>query len=448
MVVMKFGGSSLSTLSKIHNVIHIIAERIELKPVVVVSAIGKTTRKLQTMAEQAARGNSKDSLTLYRQLEQLHNDLLHQVGTTNTDSVQRQERYFSDLKLTLQLISNRKELSGLLKDKVLSFGELMSTNVMYAALKSSGFNPVLLDARICMITDEHFTHAHLYEDESVEKIREYISPVMADNYLPVIQGYIGSSKSGAATTLGFEGSDYTSVIMGAALKAENVQIWKEVAGVMTADPMILSNARPIKYMSFDEAEELALCGAKILHPKSINPARTLGIKISIYNTQDPKAPPTLIQRDTRISDRLPKSITSRNNLCVVKIHSNSVLSDFEFYKQVFDTIHSFELSPFYIQGRYEFIFLILEHSSAISEFEKHLKPISTILTEEGVASISVIGYNITRNKKLQSNISAIFANDVLRYSLTESRNHSLTFIIDSNYLENAYKNIHDQFVLR
>jgi aspartate kinase len=448
MIVMKFGGNSISTISQIHNVINIIAQRIELKPVIVVSAIGKTTRKLQTMAEEAALGNSKGSLKLFGQLERVHKDLLRQVGANNTDCLQRQERYFSELKLTLQLISNRKKLSGLLKDKVLSFGELLSTNLMYAALIDHGLNPKLLDARICVITDDHFTHAHLYEDESMEKIRDYMTPVLKENYLPIIQGYIGSSKSGAVTTLGFEGSDYTAVIIGVALHVENVQIWKDVAGVMTADPMILRNARPIKNMSFDEAEELALCGAKILHPKTINPARKSGTKISIYNTREPNEPPTLIQREIIADDRLPKSITSRNNLCVLKIHSNSIFNDFEFYKHVFDTIHLFELSPIYIQGRYEFIFLIVGYSSALPEFEKKLSTMSTILTEKNVASISVIGYNITQNKLLHNNISGIFDKDVLRYSLTESRNHSLTFVISGNDLDNVCQKIHDEFVIK
>jgi len=178
MIIMKFGGSSISTLLQINNVANIIAQRIELKPVIVVSAIGKTTRKLQKMAEKAATGNSSDSLKLLGQLEQMHTDLMSEVGANNIDCLNRQKSYLSELKLTLHLISNRKKLSGLLKDKVLSFGELLSSNLIYAALNSYGLNPKLLDARICMITDDHFTHAHLYEDESMEKIRQYIMKLM------------------------------------------------------------------------------------------------------------------------------------------------------------------------------------------------------------------------------------------------------------------------------
>lgn len=448
MIVMKFGGNSISTPSLINNVANIIRQRIELKSVIVVSAVGKTTRKLLTMAEEAVAGNSSDSSKLLGQLEQIHIDLLKEVGANNVDCLNRQKGHFSELKLTLQMISNRRELSGLLKDKVLSFGELLSTNVIFAVLKSYGLNPRLLDARICMITDEHFTHAHLYKDESAEKIREYLIPVLDEGYLPVIQGFIGSSKSGAATTLGFEGSDYSAVFIGTALNADHIQIWKDVAGVMTADPLLLDNARTIKNMTFDEAEELALCGAKILHPKTISPARKSGTKISIFNTRKPDSSPTIIQTDSAVDKNLPKSITSRNNLCVVKIHSNDVVNDFEFYKQVFDTINSLEISPLYFQGRHENIFLILENGAAISEFEKNLRPISTVITEIDVASISLIGYNIVRDELIQKKLSELLGKDIIRYSMTENRNHSLTFVIDGKYLDDSYQRIHDQFILR
>lgn len=447
MVVMKFGGSSISTPTLINNVAQIIVQRRELKPVIVVSAVGKTTSKLQTIAQNEADGNSLESRKLLDQLEQMHADLMREVGADNLDCLKRQDRYLSELRITLQLISNRKKLSGLLKDKVLSFGELLSTNLIFAVLNSYGLNPKLLDARICMITDEHFTHAQLIENESAGKIREYIIPVLEADYLPVIQGYIGSSKSGAATTLGFEGSDYSSVFIGTALNAENVQIWKDVPGVMTADPKILSNAGIIKKMSYDEAEELALCGAKILHPKSIGPARKSDIKISIFNTRKPDSSPTLIDKNSGIDNQLPKSVTSRNNLCVVKIQSNSTLNDFAFYKYVFDKINSFEFSPFYIQGRYEFIFLILKDDPQIADFEKELKPVSNVVIEKDVASISLIGQNIARDKNIEENISGMFEEHILRYSLTENRKHSLTFIIDKKYLDRYYREIHSRFVL-
>ena len=274
MIVMKFGGSSLKDSESIRNVAQIIKSKISLQPVIVASAMGKTTRNLLNSSLATAEQNQTESQKIYTTLKDYHFNISEELGLLKTNVKFEKElaEYFSKIQSNLQKIQSAKTLSPKLQDATLAYGELLSTLILSAYLESIGINPKLMDARDCMITDEHFTHATPLESESYEKIEQYLRPVINENKVVIIQGFIGSTQSGDTTTLGFEGSDYSAVLIGSALQVKEVQIWKDVAGVMSADPAKISTAIPVENMTFAEAVELSRCGAKVLHPSTIRPA--------------------------------------------------------------------------------------------------------------------------------------------------------------------------------
>ena len=189
------------------------------------------------------------------------------------------DTYRSEIISDLELIEGRKELSPILQDKILSFGELLSTAILEFVLDGNGINAKLLDARHFIITDNYFTHACPIKEKSYEQIQNNIKPLLNKDVVPVTQGFIGATLLGEATTLGFEGSDYSAVLIGAALDVSEIQIWKNVDGILTSDPTLVPKTYTVNSMSFDEAAELSRCGAKILHPNTIKPAKEKNISV-------------------------------------------------------------------------------------------------------------------------------------------------------------------------
>jgi aspartate kinase len=448
MIIMKFGGSSLFDEESLHNVVSIISKHKHSKPVIVISAIGKTTRKILNIAQHAANNKDNEVIRSLDEIESYHLKIFKSLSKSHEIYQNKLIGYLAELRDVIEIIMNRKEVSSLLLDKALSYGELMSTIILVAALNEHGLRPKALDARICIITNNHFTQAHPEESECIPKIREYILPVLEQDFLPVIQGFIGSTHDGETTTLGFEGSDYSAVILGSALNAQQIQIWKDVPGVMSADPSLIKNARPLKELTFDEAEELSLCGAKILHPKTIGPARKNGINMAIYNCKNPEAAPTIISPTISIKKMLPKSITYQDGLCVWHVKSKDLLNNFEFYAVIFNLINQHELTPIYVLGREKNLFIILKKDKDLHRKVDKLKSIANVRVEENLASISLIGENIGTEKLLQDQITRFIGENKIRYQLTVNHKHSVSYVLEQKFVPDLLLKLHDTFILK
>ncbi|HXF39622.1 MAG TPA: aspartate kinase, partial [Blastocatellia bacterium] len=262
MIVMKFGGTSVEDAPSIERVAEIIRERLHLKPVVVVSAMGKATSKLLQAAEASAAGDSRTTLGIVADLKTRHTSEARRLVTKSEgrEVFTLIEKHFDELKKLLEGLAILGEVPPRGLDKILAYGELLSSAVLADALAERGIQARLLDARELIKTDDRFGSASPIESLTTERIIESVLPVVESGAVPVIQGFIGSSRDGATTTLGFEGSDYTATILGAALDAADIQIWKDVAGLMTADPEIFAGARTVKHCSFAEAAELTHFG--------------------------------------------------------------------------------------------------------------------------------------------------------------------------------------------
>ena len=309
MIVMKFGGTSVEDAASIERVAEIVAGHLAARPVVVVSAMGKTTRMLLQAARDSARGEARLSAATALELKTRHASEARQLIKRKTAALDFIEGYFGELKKLLDGLSVLGEMPPRGLDKILAYGELLSSAIVADALAERGIASQWVDARELIKTDDRFGGASPLFDITNPNLRKTLTPLLEKGVVPVMQGFIGSTREGATTTLGFEGSDYTAAIVGAAMAADDIQIWKDVSGLMTCDPRIYKGARTVRACSFAEAAALTYFGAKVLHPKAIHPAARKNIPVHIYNSKAPAEAGTAITASARQGREVIKSIT-------------------------------------------------------------------------------------------------------------------------------------------
>jgi len=338
MIVMKFGGTSIQDTSVCRKVIEIINNTSDPRKVIVFSAMGKTTRKLLALAESYAEQNQTAVEKIFDDIKLFHDTLSQQLISDRTDEKLQSlmDSYFRQIQEVGEEIRKRKTLKPQLQDHMLSFGELLSTAIMTTALQSKGLKATLQDSRDLIRTDSSFTAATPLIRETYEKVKSTLTPVLTKQEIPVIQGFIGSDLQRQVTTLGFEGSDLTASLTGAALGAEEIQIWKVVSGIMTADPCICSQAKSIENITFKEAFELSKAGAKVLHPRTTTPAAEKDIPLRIKNSTRPEDLGTLISNHRLTKDVSIKSIVC--NLAKDKAHVSLIGEGISHSRDIIDNV--------------------------------------------------------------------------------------------------------------
>ncbi len=322
MIVLKFGGSSVAGPSAIKRVASIVRSQMHRRPLVVVSAMGSTTDHLQEILRYASRAESYLAWKAIKDLKEYHfgvaEDLLRADLFEPLDHYLRET--FRDLHVRIaEVCDGERELTTEFKDWVLSLGEQVSSRIVAAAFDDLGLPATHVDARTLILTDNDFTHATPRYWETYAKIR-WAMPGIPKDRTPVLGGFIGATETGATTTLGRGGSDLTASIIGAAINAEEIQVWKDVDGMLTCDPK-LKRGHMVRRLTYQEAAELAQAGAKILHPDTIAPAQRLRIPVVIRNTFHPEGAGTTIAAATSSASRCVKSIASQRSVTVLEIKS-------------------------------------------------------------------------------------------------------------------------------
>ena len=310
MLVMKFGGTSVEDARAIERVARIVRSRRKQGPLVVVSAFAKVTDQLVVMGQQAVAGDREASRRLCSEIRERHFDTAGQLlePTIRSQVVSAAEILLNQLEDFLQGLSVVRELSPRSTDYLLSFGELLSSKIIAAALATRGLDAIWVDSRECVITDPNYTHARPLFDETRARAQARLSPLIAKAQVPVMGGFIASTRDGVPTTLGRGGSDFSAAILGSVLGAERIEIWTDVAGMMTTDPHLCPDARTIPRISFNEAAELAYFGAKVLHPATLLPAIEKDIPVYVLNSRNSKS------RGTRITAHAPRGREDRKSV--------------------------------------------------------------------------------------------------------------------------------------
>jgi aspartate kinase len=442
MIVMKFGGSSVKDSTRIASVGEIIRNNLHRSPIIVFSAMGATTDWLLECGNRALREGTVD----IERIRSLHIGCAMELGVP-ADELEALFRQLENLLMGITLI---RELSVRTLDFLVSFGERLSVRIIAPYLTKTGIPARAFDAwEIGLVTTSQFQNA-LVLPESFERIRGHLGKLTADYaYTPVITGFIAKDGEGNVTTLGRGGSDLTASLLGNALDAEEVQVWKDVDGLMTTDPKIVAGAKVVEEISFDEASELAYFGAKILHPQSMLPAMEKNIPVRVKNSYAPEAPGTVI---LKCSDEksLVKVITFQRRITLIDIVSTRMLGLSGFLAHVFQVFARHDLSVDMIASSEISISLTLNKNARIDAcfpaLLAELKEIASVEASRELAMVTIVG-DVRRSTETLARVFQALRDEGIMVQMVGqgASKVNISFIINNDELDHAVKALHGVF---
>ena len=327
MIVMKFGGTSVGTVDRIRAAARVVQAAKAQCPVVVLSAMGGVTDRLIDAGKQAIAGKAQEVAASTASIRRTHEDAIASliVAEENRIALERDlDPVWEEMQKVFTGVLLLRELSPRSRDLVASFGERLSVPIFAACLNQEGVRAEAVDARAVIVTKDEADFAQVDFARTRTRAREVAESVRTGR-VPVVTGFLCATPEGVTTTLGRGGSDYSASVLGHCLEADEIQIWTDVHGVMTADPRIVPDARVLDRISYKEAAEMSYFGAKVLHPKTILPAADLDIPIRIKNTFDPGRPGTLVTHESPQNHQGVKTVTSIPGVSLVSIEGRGMI---------------------------------------------------------------------------------------------------------------------------
>jgi len=396
MIVMKFGGSSLESASAIERVAGIVRRAVARKPVVVVSAMGKTTQQLLNMGEEAASGTKARALEKLRALRQMHECEIGALlpAASQTEVLQILDAHFGEMADLLGQLAAGGEFTPELVDVLSSYGERLSSRLIAPVFSNFGMNAAHLDARCVVLTDARHKAATPLYPQTYARSRDKILPLISQGKVPVLGGFIGATESGVTTTLGRGGSDFSAAIIGAGIGAEEIQIWTDVDGVMTCDPKLVPEARRVKTISFAEAAELAYFGAKVLHPSTLVPAIEKNIPVVVLNSRRPEIAGTRIVAEAVPCSNVIKAISCKQGIYIVNMRSTRMLMAHGFLNRIFEIFSRTETAVDMLASSEVSVSLTIDDPARLTEICQALREFSEVSVEKDQAIVCIVGDNL------------------------------------------------------
>jgi aspartate kinase len=441
MIVMKFGGSSVANAERVRHVAGIVKSQLERRPVLVLSDMGDTTDHLLEAANEAFR---KGTVSADR-IEKLHLQTIKELKLPS--GAEKELRpLLEELRSLLSGIALIRELTKRTKDYLVSFGERLSVRIAAAYFNSINIKAQSFDAwQLGFISDSNFTAAELIK-ESWELIPEKIIPLVESGVLPVVTGFIAQDVNGNITTLGRGGSDLSATMIAAACKAEEAQIWKDVDGILTADPRIVERARPVEMVTYEAAAELAYFGAQVLHPRAMQPCMKTGTPVLVKNSYNPSAPGTRIVASLGKKIMPLQAITSRKNVTLVDIVSTRMLGQHGFLAEVFSCFARQSISVDMVATSEVSVSLTLDAVYDLSALKKDLSRIASVDIKTGKAIVTIIG-DVRRSSEILARafrICELLGVSVQMVSQGASK-VNISFIVDDHEASEVVKGLHGDF---
>jgi aspartate kinase len=451
---MKFGGTSVEDARAFGRVADLVGRHAAERPVVVVSAMSRFTDALLEAFETAAGGRPGNALGPLEEHFERHVSvarelLMPEAAVEFREVVEAAGRALAD---ALREVSEAGESSEqarplpLLQDLVVSYGEQLSSQLLAAVLRGRSLSARHVDARRCVITDDEHGRATPLREETERHTREELEPLLAAGEIPVMGGFIASSAAtGETTTLGRGGSDYTAGLVGAALRAREIQIWTDVSGVLTADPRIVSEAQTIPRLSYAEAAELAYFGAKVLHPKTILPAVVRHVPVRICNSRAPQSPDTVVYFDAEMTPRTVKAIAHKAGVHIVHITSARMLGTYGFLRAIFEVFERHRTEVDIVTTSEVSVSLSLEETSALDAIIEDLKHIAAVKVESERAIVCIVGEGLRSTPGIAGRVfSTVKDINVLLISQGASA-INLTFVVEERHAAEAVRLLHEAF---
>ncbi|CAN6548606.1 unnamed protein product [Malus baccata var. baccata] len=453
--VMKFGGSSLASAERMREIAQLVVSFPDEKPIVVLSAMGKTTNNLLLAGEKAVSCGVSNASEIKELsfVKQLHLGTVYELGIDASVITVHLE----ELEQLLKGIAMMKELTLRTRDYLVSFGECMSTRIFAAYLNSIGIKARQYDAfDIGFITTDDFTNADILEATYPSVAKRLYDNWISDPAIPVVTGFLGKGwKTCAVTTLGRGGSDLTATTIGKALGLREVQVWKDVDGVLTCDPSICPVAEPVPYLTFDEAAELAYFGAQVLHPQSMRPARDGEIPVRVKNSYNPKAPGTLITKTRDMSKAVLTSIVLKQNVTLLDIVSTRMLGQVGFLAKVFSTFEDLGISVDVVATSEVSLSLTLDPSKfwsreliqqELDHMEEELEKIAFVNLLQHRSIISLIGNVQYSSLILETAFHVLRTNQVNVQMISQGASKvNISLIVNDSEAEKCVKALHHAF---
>jgi aspartate kinase len=442
MIVMKFGGSSVESAKAIQRVASIVRSHSGRPPAVVVSAMGKTTDRLLALAHLSADGNLKIARLARAKLEAFHlTEASCLARGTQADWLDNQIRgLFEELDQVLQEVRESGVLTPRLSDAVLSFGERLSSAMVTAGFRQTGIDAVHLDARKAIVTDGRHTQASPLFLETNALLRRGVS----SEQVTVMGGFIGATGDGVPTTMGRGGSDYTAAIVGAALAADEIQIWTDVDGMLTCDPRVVSGAHCLRSISYAEAEQMAKAGAKVLHPATVIPAIRQGIPIVIRNSRNPGASGTRIVRENRC-DGAVMSIACRSGIALLQVIPRNTPVTGDFGSEIYAAFEKAGVQFDLVATTRKAISLVVEEASLTPEFLNRLEALAEVEVQEGRAMVTMVGHNASRNPSNLARASQQLRKTAGGATLAWCSDSRFAFVVAADGLNAVAQALHNEF---
>jgi bifunctional aspartokinase / homoserine dehydrogenase 1 len=458
MQVLKFGGSSVANAVSIRKTIDIIRKAIEIdKTIVAVSAFGGITDSLLHCATAAATGDESYTGVL-KTIEQRHLDTVRElIPVTNQSSILSMvKKTLNELEDILKGVFLLNELSTRTKDCVVSYGELLSSRIISAALTALDINNFWKDSRELIVTDSHFGHAKV--EFSATKKRMTDSFHSSATQLFIVPGFIAADIHGVTTTLGRGGSDYTAAIYGSALNCDRIEIWTDVSGMMTADPRLVINARVIPDISYQEAMELSHFGAKVIYPPTLQPVMNLGIPVWIKNTFAPSDPGTLIEKISSHSGSSIRGISSIHRIALLSLEGSGMIGIPGFSKRLFEALSRNQINVILItqaSSEHSICVGVDSSQSAIAKMaideafasEISIGTVLPLIVEEELAIVALVGDNMKNHPGISGKMFGVLGRNGInvRAIAQGSSERNISAVITTKDVKKAVNVLHEEF---
>src|SRR5580692_11190209 len=427
MIVMKFGGTSVESAEAIQRVTGIVKSRLHRRPIVVVSAMGKTTNRLLKIADLAVSGQREEAL---RELIELRDFHLRESGMERTV-----DEHFQELSELVKGLAVLGELTPRSIDAISSFGERLSGLIVTNYFQHHGLSAVHVDARKVIVTDRRHTQAVPLFDQTYARLAAVVPP-LAEQGVVVMGGFIAATENGVTTTLGRGGSDFTASIVGAGIGAEEIQIWTDVDGMLTADPTVIAGAHRVKVISFTEAAELAYFGAKVLHPATVMPAIDRNIPVLILNSRRPQVEGTRIQSAT---------VASKGRVLVLNIRSTRMFMAHGFMRRIFEVFDRNQTSVDMVATSEVSVSLTLDQPERVDAIVAELREFSDVSVNENQAIICIVGENIRHTPGVAARVFNALGGINVRMLSQGASALNLGFVVAGADLSAAVQALHTEF---
>ena len=460
MQVLKFGGSSVGTEEAVNQMLNIVITSIQKeKTIVVVSAMSGVTDELITLAQTAAQGNEAYK-TIIQNIEQKHLELVQALVPIKEQSgtISLVKQLINELETNCEGLYMLKELSMRMQDKIISYGELLSSKIISASFESKGIKQQWVNSSELIKTNSNYFNAVVDKPLTYKNIANYFAAPENAFDLYIAPGFVSSDIEGNITTLGRGGSDYTGAIYAAATEAKALEIWTDVSGLMTADPRIVQNAKEIAEISYQEAMELSHFGAKVIYPPTIQPVMQKNIPVWIKNTFDPAHAGTIIKNESSADKNFIRGISSIKDICLLNLEGSGMVGIPGFSKRLFDALAKKQINIILItQSSSEHSICVgvnmqdayLAKIAVDAEFEQEIntQKVEPLIIEKDVSILALVGEQMKSHPGVSGKMFGVLGRNGInvRAIAQGSSEKNISAVIATQDVAKAINVLHEEF---